>query len=68
MGFSIESTLRGVLGRKSAQELTQAEIRCILQQTSGELKEIWLEIDVLGKDAPSSEGKEVEGLRNQYRT
>ncbi|KAF8596046.1 hypothetical protein BDV93DRAFT_79767 [Ceratobasidium sp. AG-I] len=69
MVSAIVSSLRGAFGRKTAQELTQAEIASILQQTIGQLDKVWVEIQVLVDDETKTEdmAKDVEGLRSQYR-
>lgn len=70
MVSGVASSLRGILGIKTTQELTQADIKSILEKTRGELKEIWIEIGILGTDAPQTEEvlTDIRNLRTQYRS
>ncbi|KAF8594178.1 hypothetical protein BDV93DRAFT_611956 [Ceratobasidium sp. AG-I] len=66
----VSATLRGAFGLKTKQELTKAEIRSILQETEGELEKIWLEIEILEKDAPQTNDvkEDIKNLVQNHRS
>jgi hypothetical protein len=45
------TSIQGAFTPRSQDELTQADINAILQQTEGDLQELWFEIEVLEQDA-----------------
>lgn len=65
----VSATLRGAFGLKTKQQLTQAEIRSILESTEGELQKVWVDIQVLERDAPQTSAvqEDIKNLVQNYR-